>query len=200
MKNLIGIAIVFLLAGSAIAQDTVTHARVFKKFKVNLSLGYAIPQYSSTTTGTNFSGGALFAIEPKFAVIDPLSIGLRAEVAVMGHVNTNTSNNSSQSNSNGKANGSYLLTADYYFTSSKFRPFIGAGGGVFITANIDSNTVNSSNGNIPRTSQFGFMARAGFELGHLRIGAEYNFVSNNASYIGLKLGVCFGGGRKKTHL
>ena len=199
MKNLIAISIMVLLSGSVIGQDTVTHARVFKKFKVDLSLGYAIPQYSSTTTGTNFSGGALFAIEPKFAVIDALSIGVRGEVAVIAHVNTNTSNNSSQNNSNGKANGSYLLTTDYYFTNTKFRPFIGAGGGVYITANIDSSTVNSSNGNIPRSSQFGFMARAGFELGHLRIGAEYNFVSNNASYIGLKLGVCFGGGRKKTH-
>ncbi len=199
MNKIISFAALFLIANTAFAQDSVTHARVFKKFKVDVSLGYAIPQYSSPTSGTNFSGGVLFAIEPKYAVIDKLSLGIRLEAAVIAHVNTNSTNNSSQNNSNGKANASYLFTADYYFTNTKFRPFIGAGAGVFSTANIDSNTVNSNNNKVPYSSQFGFMARAGFELGHLRIGAEYNFVSNNASYLGLKIGVCFGGGRKKMH-
>lgn len=199
MNKLIAISAMFMIAHAASAQDTVTHARVFKKFKVDISLGYAIPQYASPTTGTNFSGGVLFAIEPKYAVIDQLSLGIRLEAAVIAHVNTNSTNNSSQNNSNAKANASYLFTADYYFTNSKFRPFVGAGGGIFSTANIDSNTVNSNNKKVPYSSQFGFMARAGFELGHLRIGAEYNFVSNNASYLGLKIGVCIGGGRKKLH-
>ncbi|HEV3413194.1 MAG TPA: hypothetical protein VG101_11980 [Puia sp.] len=86
---------------------------------------------------------------------------------------------------------------DYYFTNGGFRPFIGAGAGVYTTAAIDSSTSNSSISSIPSASQFGYMARVGFEVGHLRVGAEYNFVASNASYLGLKIGVCIGGGRKK---
>ena len=98
---------------------------------------------------------------------------------------------------NGKATVSYLLTVDYYFMNKGFRPFIGAGAGIFDVANVDSATINSNNKNVPYSSQFGFMVRAGFEAGHFRLAAEYNIIGNNANYIGLKLGVCIGGGRKK---
>ena len=40
---------------------------------------------------------------------------------------------------------------------------------------------------MPIDSKFGFMARAGFEYGHLRLGLEYNFVSDKAGYFGIKL-------------
>jgi outer membrane protein W len=195
MRKLLVILIATALVQTCPAQSQDTSSRVFKKFKVDISVGYASPSSSSSSSqGSTFNGGALFAIEPKFAVIDPLAIGVRVEAAVIAHI---YNNNNNSNNSNGKANLSYLLTADYYFTKSSFRPFIGAGGGIYSTATIDSNMVNSNSSSVPYTSQFGFMARAGFELGHLRIGAEYNFVSNNASYLGLKIGVCIGGGRKK---
>jgi outer membrane protein X len=195
MRELLVILIATALAQTCSAQSQDTSSRVFKKFKVDISVGYASPSSSSISSqGSKFNGGALFAIEPKFAVIDPLAIGVRVETAVIAHI---YNNNNNSNNSNGKANLSYLLTADYYFTKSRFRPFIGAGGGIYSTAAIDSNTVNSNSSSVPYTSQFGFMARAGFELGHLRIGAEYNFVSNNASYLGLKIGVCIGGGMKR---
>ena len=41
--------------------------RVFKKFKTDVSLGYAIPK------GAQSDGGALFAIEPKYAITDQCS-------------------------------------------------------------------------------------------------------------------------------
>ena len=191
MRKLLVILLATALAQTCSAQSQDTSGRVFKKFKVDFSVGYASP--SNSSPGSKFSGGALFAIEPKFAVLDPLAIGVRVEAAVTGHINNNNNSN----NSNGKANLSYLLTADYYFTKTSFRPFIGAGGGIYSTATLDSNTVNSNSSSVPYTSQFGFMARAGFELGHLRVGVEYNFVSNDASYLGLKIGVCIGGGRKR---
>ena len=50
--------------------------------------------------------------------------------------------------------------------------------------------------NIPVDSKFGFMARGGFEYGHLRLGVEYNFLAARSGYLGLKLGVVIGGGRK----
>ena len=198
MKKLLFLLMGLSIAQLCLAQNEDMSDRSFKRFKVDVSIGYASP--SSTAPGSQFSGGVLFAVEPKFAIIDPLAIGLRVETAVTAHIysnNNNNNNNNSSNNSTGKANVSYLFTTDYYFTKTKFRPFIGAGAGIYSTASIDSNTVNNGNSNVPYTSAFGFMARAGFELGHLRLGVEYNFVPNDASYLGLKLGVCIGGGRRK---
>ena len=95
-----------------------------------------------------------------------------------------------------KGSGSYLATADYYFNTNRFRPFVGAGVGVYRNASMDIN----SDSDTPETStQFGFAPRAGFELGHFRTAIEYNVagksgeISNN--YLGIKLGFFFGGGR-----
>ncbi|HVM88437.1 MAG TPA: hypothetical protein VMT76_09620 [Puia sp.] len=195
MRNFLVCILAFCITQACLAQNKDSTGRVFKKFKVDLAIGYASPKSSSS--GADYNGGALFAIEPKFAVIDPLSVGARIEAAVTGHVYKNTSSNSNNSNnSNGKANLSYLLTADYYFTKTKLRPFIGAGGGIYTTGILDSNTVNSNSRSVPTTSQFGFMARAGIEVGHFRLGIEYNFAANDAAYLGLKIGAYIGGGRK----
>jgi outer membrane protein W len=188
MKKLVCYLMALAIAQFSLAQGSDTE-RMFKKFKVDVSLGYAIPQSSSA--GSNFSGGALFAVEPKYAVMDPLAIGLRIEAAAIVNEYNNNSNQS-----NGKANVSYLLTGDYYFSDKGFRPFLGAGAGVYVIANVDSN-FNSNANTIPTTTQFGFMARAGFEASHFRLGIEYNFVGSGASYLGLKVGVCIGGGRIK---
>ncbi len=114
------------IAQFSLAQGTDT-SRIFKKFKVDVYTGYAVPLGSST--GTSVNGGGLFAIEPKYALIDPLAIGLRFEAAVIvrEYYNNNTSNLN-----NAKVNSSYLLTGDYYFSNKSFRPFVGAGVGIFI--------------------------------------------------------------------
>jgi hypothetical protein len=192
MRNLLVCLAAFFIVAPGFGQDSVGSGRKFKLFKVDISGGYASPQSSSA--GSSFSGGGLIAIEPQLSVIDPLAIGVRVEAALTAHL---YKSNGNSNNSNGNANLSYLLTLDYYFTNTHFRPFIGGGGGIYTTAAIDSSTNNSGIGSIPSTSQFGFMGRAGFEWGHLRVAGEYNFVANNASYLGLKIGVCIGGGRKK---
>lgn len=166
-----------------------TGTRIFKKFKTDVSFGYAIQQGSGKTAGKK--GGALFVIEPKYAVLDALSIGLRMEAAVTANFDQ-TGNSSSSAT----ANVSYLATGDYYFTNNKFRPFAGAGAGMFTTASVNDKTEINSATDIPQASKFGFMARTGFEYGHLRMGFEYNFVADKAGYFGIKLGACIGGGRK----
>ena len=189
MKNLFALFLTVIVIQSVSAQDEKSGDRVFKKFKVDMSFGYAMPQTTSTVNGTK--AGVLFAIEPKYAILDQLSVGLRMEVAVMANIDINGETGDAQ------GNASYLLTGDYYFTNKKFRPFAGAGAGVYTTVVVDENTVINSADDLPTSSKFGFMARLGFEYGHLRIGGEYNFVADKAGYLGLKLGVCFGGGRKK---
>ena len=161
--------------------------QLFKKFKVDVSLGYAIPQ---TSQGAGRNAGALFVIEPKYAVMDELSLGLRMEGAGMVNVDADGEAGRAQ------INISYLATGDYYFSNEKFRPFVGAGAGLFTYAYVDSEDDFTSGSEVPTISSFGAMARGGFEYGHLRVGVEYNVVPNKSGYLGLKIGAVIGGGRK----
>ena len=178
----------------------------FRPFKVDMSLGYAIPG------GTGAKGGILAALEPKYAVMSNLSIGIRFEAAVVGRF----AGYDAEGNLNDvsiSASGSYLATADYYFNNNyRVRPFAGGGAGIFAVARED---VSSGSGDVSAGAKFGGMIRAGAELSHFRFGVEYNIVPRTVytgydsqgnltsgltasnSYIGIKVGVCFGGGPLK---
>lgn len=173
----------------------------FKPFKVDVSLGYAIPG------GTGSKGGVLFVVEPKYAVIPSVSVGLRMEAAIMARGRTDANGNGVEADV--KAAGSYLLTGDYYFTSSTVRPFAGAGLGIYSLA---AASTEDDGANVSAGSKFGEMIRAGVELSHFRVGVEYNIVpkttmeyvnvngvkttsSMKNGYIGIKLGFCIGGGK-----
>jgi hypothetical protein len=48
-------------------------------------------------------------------------------------------------------------------------------------------------------AKMGFVLRGGFQIGHLRLVAENNFIPDNnynLNYFNLKLGATFGGGKK----
>ncbi|WP_276479817.1 OmpW family outer membrane protein [Paraflavitalea pollutisoli] len=175
----------------------------FKPFKVDLSLGYAMPG------GTGAKGGVLFALEPKYEVIPNLSVGLRIEAAVMARGTVDAQGYASEVDV--KAAGSYLLTGDYYFTETTVRPFVGIGLGIYslASASADENTTAVSAG-----SKFGQLIRGGVEISHFRLGVEYNIVPATTTeyidynteakttlktkngYLGIKVGVCIGGGRR----
>lgn len=176
----------------------------FKPFKVDVSMGYAMP----TGGGTGSKGGFLFAVEPKYAIMQQLSVGLRIEVAVtVSGIDQQSETYSSTATA--KAAGSYLATGDYYFSNNNLRPFVGAGAGIFTTAGVQ---LESENPNVASASKFGGMFRGGIEYKHARFGLEYNLVgkttvaptsstSNDGydiknAYIGVKFGVCIGGGRQ----
>lgn len=178
MKKTMTLMLIILTAQFSYAQKG---DRTFKKFKTDVSLGYAIPQGSGT------KGGVIFVIEPKYAVLDQLSVGIRMEGAALANIDANGQSGTV------RVLGSYLATGDYYFTNNKFRPFAGVGAGIFTMASVD---IKDTNQQIPQSSEFGFMARTGFEYGHLRLGAEYNFLKNKAGYFGIKIGATIGGGRK----
>ena len=177
----------------------------FKPFKVDVSLGYAIP-----TGGSGGKGGVLFAVEPKYAIMPEISLGLRLEGALtVSGTSGLASGTPSSSTASVKASSSYLATGDYYFSQNDLRPFAGAGVGIFQTAGVE---VNSTNPNIATGSKFGGMLRAGVEYKHARFGLEYNLVGKTTvppstptskdgysiqnSYLGIKLGVLIGGGRQ----
>ena len=186
-----------LLATAAIANAQ----HEFKPFKVDVSLGYAIPG------GEGAKGGVLFVVEPKYAVIPSVSVGLRMEAAIMARGRTDA--NGTNVEADVKAAGSYLVTGDYYFTSSTVRPFAGAGLGIYSLA---AATTENDGASVSGGSKFGEMIRAGVELSHFRVGVEYNIVpkttmeyvnvngvkttsSMKNGYIGIKLGFCIGGGK-----
>ncbi|HEY2722522.1 MAG TPA: hypothetical protein VGI82_12395 [Chitinophagaceae bacterium] len=203
MKKVYLLLSLAILGFSAFSQNSSD----LKPFKVDVSVGYAMPG------GSGSKAGVLFAVEPKYAVISNLSIGLRMEGAVIARFN----GYDAEGNLNDvsvKASGSYIVTGDYYFTDNyHVRPFAGIGGGIYTIAGAEANDDNSSNVSVG--SKFGGMIRAGIELSHFRVGIEYNLVpkttftgndsqgnpttglTSSNSYLGIKVGVCFGGGPRK---
>lgn len=178
----------------------VANAQSFKPFKVDLSTGYAIPG------GEGAKGGVLFAIEPKYAVISNLSVGIRFETAIMARGYADNTGQTAQMDV--KAAGSYLVTGEYYLTENTVRPFAGMAAGLFSLAGVSTGTNGASAG---AGTKFGGMARAGVEISHFRIGLEYNLVpatkivvvdgnstytnETKNGYIGIKIGAFIGGGR-----
>lgn len=172
----------------------------FKKFKVGLGFGYAIP-------GDGGGGIALY-LEPMYRINDKIGIGFRYESAatvpasvISGGVSVVPS---------AAVIGSFGLTGQYYFSNNKFRPFAGLGIASFSLASIDVAITGggSSIGGVlsPSVSKVGFYPRVGFDYGHFNMTLDYNFIpaeaatafvaARNASYIGIKLGFSFGGGTK----
>lgn len=174
-----------------------------RPFKVDLGIGYAIP------AGTGVKGGVLFVIEPKYAVIPQLALGVRFEGVVIARFGGYDAEGNP--NTEVKGQGSYVATGDYYFTNNyAVRPFVGGGVGIYRIAGVE---MTSGAEGVSTSSKFGGMIRGGVELSHIRLGIEYNIVPSTTfsgydmngnpatltsrnGYLGLKLGVCIGGGRK----
>lgn len=177
-----------LAIGAVIFTNAQTE-QTFKPFKVDIALGYAIP------SGSGSKAGGLLAIEPKYALNDNLTLGLRMEMAATAQ---GTTVNNEFKEGNVKASGSYLATADYYFNTNRFRPFVGAGAGIYTNASADLGEATTS-ADVQKANKFGFAPRAGFEFGHFRTAVEYNVAgksgSLNHNYLGIKLGFFIGGGR-----
>ena len=142
-------------------------------------------------------------------------MGLRLEVAVMAR---EVVSGGTTSAGTAQAASSYILTGNYMLSDKNFRPFVGAGLGLFGTASTAVVTTgsSSSNGSIAAGTAFGGMVRGGFKAGHLVLAVEYNIIpSTNSvlldskgavqigktvqsqnSYLGVKLGFDIGGGRR----
>ena len=178
-----------LLAISTAILANAQAEQTFKPFKVDIASGYALP------SGEGAKAGGLFAIEPKYALNDNFTVGLRAELAltVQGTMGGEAVN------ADVKGSGSYLGTLDYYFNTNSFRPFVGAGAGIFTNASANANSSTQTSSDVKSGSRFGFTPRAGFETGHFRLAVEYNVAGKtlnvNHNYIGMKIGFFLGGGR-----
>jgi len=177
-------------------------AQEFKKFKLGLGLGYVIP--------SDGGGGILLDLEPAYRVNDQIAIGLRLESAAYARSIGSTEADVS-------ASGSYTLNGIYYLSDNKFRPYVGAGFGIYsiASASVNVNTGNASGEfTVDGGSQFGFYPRIGFDLGHFNVNIDYNLISATEgesidlgdgntlttdditnSYLGFRIGAFIFGGR-----
>lgn len=184
------IAITAISKGQAIKEkspleDPATQAgTMYKKFKVDIGLGYAIP-----SSGGGAKAGVTFTIEPHYRLTDNISAGLRLEGAALGY---EIKDNTGKSDVKVSLLNSYCLTGEYAFCKGGFRPFAGFGLGIFAQSSLD----NSSGALIPSSSLFGFFPTLGFETGHFRMSGSYNSVGSDGNYIAFRIGSFFGGGKR----
>lgn len=176
-----------LTKAQSTAPATSSSGSMYHAFKVDLDLGYAIP---SVSTGSGTKAGATFSIEPHYRLSDDLAVGFRFEGAALGYEDINGTSKKVKIS----LLTSYSPTLEYYFADAGFRPFAGAGAGIF-----SQKSVAASGGNatlVPGASSFGVFPRVGFEAGHFRASASYDIVGNNSSYLAFTIGAFFGGGKK----
>lgn len=195
MKKISTVLCFVLLAAVA------ANAQEFKKFNVGVGLGYAMPG------GEGSGGGVLFAIEPAYRVTDAIAVGLRMEWAV---VVRGLSESVSTYDASAAAIGSYTINGKYYFSNAKFRPFVGAGVGMYKLAAVSVSSSGAAGA--AAETKIGFYPRVGFDLGHFNVTLDYNIVGatkfdavvgtttqsleTKNGYFGIRIGAFFGGGRK----
>jgi hypothetical protein len=170
------------------SSTTSSSSSTYKAFKVDLDLGYAIP---SSGSGTGTKAGVTFTVEPHYRLSDDLAVGLRFEGAALGYQNINGNGGYKTTIS---VLTSYCPTIEYYFSNGDFRPFGGAGAGIFSQQNVAKS--GSSAALVPGGTNFGFFPRVGFEAGHFRLSAAYDIAGNNSNYLSFEIGFFFGGGKK----
>jgi hypothetical protein len=175
-------------------------AQEYKKFRWANGLGYAKP------AGDGGSGGVLWATELGYRVSDPICVSLKIEGAVMVR---GLSESATEYDAEAKAVASYTVNGIYYFSNEKFRPYVGAGMGMYSLAGVASSTSSGGVAASASQSKIGFYPRIGFDLGHFNINIDYNIlgdsdimVSNGTtemkmknSYLGVRIGGFFFGGR-----
>jgi hypothetical protein len=170
------------------------HGQDYKKFRVLVGGGYA--------SGSGYASGGIFGtLEPGYRVSDNILVGVRTELAGIARggfeglsVDLEISKVSSAT-----------LNLVYYFDSEFVRPFAGFGAGSYTLSSIEYKLSGGGpQQGTGKDSKFGFYPRIGVELGHFSFSLDYNIVPKTKtseaefknSYLGIRLAVFFGGGRK----
>ncbi len=185
MKKLVFAAV--MLCGLVLS----ARAQEFKPFRVDLGAGYALPFSDGA------KGGALFYLEPKYAVMDQISVGFRWEGSLMASVAPDGSKGDA------KLSSAYMATGDYFLNNNSFRPFAGVGLGAYSIAGASASiTIGdaTAESSVDAKTNFGFMIRAGFDISHFRFTVSYNNAGKVGDethhFLGISVGAFFGGGNR----
>jgi outer membrane protein W len=176
--------LVVLTAAAAVAQE-------YKAFRVGIGLGYA------NASGKGAKGGVLWTLEPGYRVNDQILANLRIEGAVIAR----GSATETEVSLDVAALGSYTLNGQYYFNNNNFRPFVGVGFGMYslAAASMDVTAGGGSQEVVAAANKIVY-PRVGFDAGHFTLNLDYNIVPETGgiknSYLGIRLGGFFGGGKK----
>jgi outer membrane protein X len=151
-----------------------------------LKAGWATP-----TSGDDLSNGFIWSTELRYNLRDDISIGIGFDGAFF-------SDEFDQDNVDIDLAGSFQVNTDYYLsTTSGTRGFFGLGIGSFGDGKL---TIRNGEAEdiIEGTDSFGIAPRAGFELGHGRLLAQYNwaFKEETTNYFSVTLALTLWGGYK----
>lgn len=158
-------------------------------------------------------GGFGATVEPKFNLLDKVSLGLRLEgVVTFG----GSIGGADQDVSVGMgASAASLAKGEYFFTTGTARPWVGLGLGMYTLVSQSVDTGQDSVAVSQRAGKyFGMAPQLGVDLGRLRLAATYNVIlgadvevtqmvgsteqtsSTSQNYFTFELGIRFGGARK----
>ena len=148
-------------------------------------------------------------LEPSYNITDVFSVGARAEWLMLTYGLPDDRMYETL------FRGTYSLNGKYYLGTRKFRPFVGVGIGSYGLSPVRYREVGEKTGMFSGGTEItaaerkiGLYPRVGFDLGKFTISVDYNFIPNTKttvpgsdasfknSYIGVRLGANFGGGRK----
>lgn len=187
MKHLfLHIILFFLVAFSAVGQND------YRPVKVDV--GVLLGEVNHHNVG-------LVApyLEPKYNINNQWSVGMRMEYVFYSKDDFIEYNPNDPYLSDFDADGwtfSMVGTTDYYFNNNFVRPFVGVGAGVFYLHNEKENSYLAFDEQI---MAFGYVPRAGFNIGQFRLACEYNVIMSekvNLNYVSLKVGYEIGGQKK----
>jgi len=182
MKKII-LPFLILVSVSVVKAQSLT----YHPFKLDINIGYAYP----SSNNSDVTGGIALTVEPHYLLSDQLAIGLRLEGAILGYSSHQYIDNDISGVS------SYCFTANYYFSKSSIRPFIGLGLGAFTQSSDSFVSFDGESTNSPVITKFGAVPQLGIEYQHFCFSVEYDAVGGNIGYTAIKAGFFFGGGKKR---
>ena len=130
---------------------------------------------SAFTIGNLKSYGISTGYEPKLFFNENISVGLRAEGAVMfgGKIAGESEDIKVQMSSR----AAYLLKGEYYIGGGDTKPFVGLMAGYYTQANIGAGGNGSAS--IGASRNFGFAPEIGVTFGNFRISGMYHIVGGS---------------------
>jgi len=155
-----------------------------------IKVGFVAPT-GSTAKSDNINNGFSINTELRYNVRDDLSIGIAFEGAFFG-------TDFDEDNADIDLSSSFIVAGDYYFnTTSATRGFAGLGLGTYSDGRLEIRNGNAEEV-IEGESSFGIAPRVGFELGHGRLMAQYNYAFNKETtdYFSVSLALTLWGGYK----
>ncbi len=175
MKNLLKLSLIVVL----VTLSSLSYAQKveYGRFKGDIMGGYAYPFASY------YKFGFVMSLEPKYNVTSNVAVGLRLEVP--GFIDNDIDARILQA---------FTPTVEYYFGHGRFRPFVGAMGGMY--RELEVATGDEEAFPTAEKTLFGGGVRVGAQVGGFRFEIAPNLLAGENTYVSIKLGGTIGGKRK----